>query len=135
MSQANSADRRAYRSQVRDEQAAATRERVAHAAADLFLQQGFAGTTVAGVAARAGVSAQTVYNAFGTKAAVLKAAYDVALVGDGEPVPLAERPEVVALYAQPDPVRFMLGYASLGRRLLDQVGPLLLIISSGAAAG
>jgi AcrR family transcriptional regulator len=135
MSQANSGNRRAYRSRVRADQAAATRDRVARSAADLFVEQGYAATTVAGIATRAGVSAQTVYNAFGTKAALLKAAYDAALVGDGEPVPLAERPEVVALYAEPDPVRFVRGYAALGRRVLDQVGPLMLLISSGAAAG
>lgn len=135
MSQANSGNRRAYRSRVRADQAAATRDRVARSAVDLFVEQGYAATTVAGIATRAEVSAQTVYNAFGTKAALLKAAYDAALVGDGEPVPLAQRPEVVALYAEPDPVRFVRGYAGLGRRVLDQVGPLLLLISSGAAVG
>ncbi len=135
MSQANTGDRRAYRSRVRADQAAATRDRVARSAAELFVEQGFAATTVAGIAAHAGVSAQTVYNGFGTKAALLKAAYDVTLVGDGEQVPLAERPEVVALYAESDPAAFVRGYAALGRRVIDKVGALALLISSGAAAG
>ena len=50
-------------------------------------------TTIRGVAESAGVSQETIYKAFGSKAALLKAVYDVALVGDAEDVPLAGRPE------------------------------------------
>ncbi len=124
-----------YRSPTRERQAAQTRARVATAAAELFVGQGYAPTSVSAVARHADVSAQTVYNTFGTKAALLKAAYDVTLVGDAEPVPLAERPEVRALYAETDPPRFLLGYAALGRRVLDRAGPLMLQIAAGAAAG
>ena len=48
------------------------------------------------IAAEAGVSRATVFSAVGGKGALLKTAYDVALVGDDEPVPLPERP-----WAQP----------------------------------
>ncbi|MFS0702961.1 TetR family transcriptional regulator [Cellulomonas sp. 179-A 9B4 NHS] len=105
------------------------------AAADLFAEQGYAATSVAAVAARAGVSTQTVYNTVSGKPQLLKAAYDVALAGDDEPVPMAERPEVRRLYALTDPAAFLHGYAELGRQLLERVGPLMLRLANGAAAG
>lgn len=128
-------ERRRYDVSGREAQAARTRRHIARTAVEQFVAQGYASTTVASVAKAAGVSAQTVYNGFGTKAALLKEGYDVALVGDAEAVPLADRPEVRALYAEPDPAVFLRGYARLGRSLLDRVGPLALQIGAGALSG
>jgi AcrR family transcriptional regulator len=102
---------------------------------ELFLRDGYAKTTVAAVARKAEVSVQTVFNVFDTKSGLLKASYDIALVGDDEPIPLGERADVRALYADPDPESFLRGYARLGRTLLERVGPLLLQVEAGAAAG
>jgi len=68
-------DRRArrYRSPLREERAADTRRRITSAALELFTELGFAGSTVAAIAERAGVAPQTVYAIFGTKGAVLQA--------------------------------------------------------------
>lgn len=126
---------RSYSGALRAEQAEVTRARVVAAASELFLRDGYATTSVAAVARRAGVSAQTVYNVFGTKASLLKEVYDVTLVGDDDPVPLAERPAVRALYAEADPAAFLRRYAALGRTLLDRLGRLMLQIAGGAAAG
>jgi AcrR family transcriptional regulator len=65
--------RRRYRSQLREERAANTRRRIAGAASELFAAHGFAGTTVARIAGRAGVSEATVYATFGTKGAIVGA--------------------------------------------------------------
>jgi AcrR family transcriptional regulator len=62
-------------SEVRAEQRRATRQRILDAARALLLKRGYGGATVDAIAARAGVSVQTVYNAVGGKAAVLKAVY------------------------------------------------------------
>ena len=128
-------NKRSYSSAVRDEQAARTRRAIASVAAALFVEDGYAATSVAEIARRAGVTGQTVYNAFGTKAALLKAAYDMTLVGDDEAVPLAERPDVRALYEQADPVAFLHGYADLGRVIVERVGPLLQQVYAGAVTG
>jgi AcrR family transcriptional regulator len=64
---------RRYQSPLRQERAADTRRRIARAALDLFTEGGFGGTTVAAIAERAGVSAQTVYATFGSKGAILRA--------------------------------------------------------------
>lgn len=126
---------RSYRSPLREEQARQTQRRILDAAYGLLLEQGYTATTMAGVAAAAGVSAQTVYKTFGTKAALIKRVYDVTLVGDDEPVPFADRPEVRALHAETDARRFLLGYAALGRTLLERLGPLLRVLMAGARAG
>ncbi|MDO5500293.1 MAG: TetR/AcrR family transcriptional regulator [Propionibacteriaceae bacterium] len=73
MSEQSAGPKRAYRSTVRAERAAATRARIAAAAHELFQQHGFAGTTVAAIAARAGVTPQTVYSGFGSKGAIVSA--------------------------------------------------------------
>jgi TetR/AcrR family transcriptional regulator, regulator of autoinduction and epiphytic fitness len=82
---------RSYRSTLREEQARRTRRRILDAAREAFVARGYAGTTVRAIAAAAGVSVPTVELLFGTKAAVLKAAIDVAIAGDDEPVPVLDR--------------------------------------------
>lgn len=119
---------RGYDSPLRREQARQTRRRVLDAAYRLLVEQGYAATTMNAVAAAAGVSAQTVYTAFGSKAALVKQVYDVTLVGDDEDVPFAQRPEVRAAYAETDPRRFLALYAGLGRMLLERLGPLLTVL-------
>lgn len=64
---------RPYRSHVREERAADTQRRIARAARELFAEHGFAGTTVARIAERAGVAAPTVYATFGSKGAIVRA--------------------------------------------------------------
>jgi AcrR family transcriptional regulator len=82
---------RAYRSSRREEQARHTRRRVIAAATAVFLARGYAGATMRAIATGAGVSVPTVELLFGTKARVLKAAIDVAIAGDDEPVPVLDR--------------------------------------------
>ena len=85
--------RRAYDSSGRRARADESRRRILGAAHDLFVERGYAGTTMADIAQRAGVSAPTVY-ATGSKAALLKACIDRALAGDDEPVAVVDRPLV-----------------------------------------
>jgi AcrR family transcriptional regulator len=83
--------KRTYRSTRREAQARRTRQRIIAAATEQFLARGYAGTTIRAVAAAAGVSIPTVELGFGTKAQLLKAAIDVAIAGDDEPVSMLER--------------------------------------------
>ena len=83
--------KRRYSSQLRERNALQTREQVMVAAAALFEESGWAGTTVVSIAKRAGVAVETVYSGFGSKKQVLRAVVDFAVVGDAEPLPLAER--------------------------------------------
>jgi AcrR family transcriptional regulator len=83
--------KRPYRAPRRTEQARRTRERIIAAAGDLFRARGYAATTMRAVAEAAGVSVPTVELAFGTKPQLLKAAIDVAIAGDDEPVAVLDR--------------------------------------------
>lgn len=71
---------RTYRSELRRQQAEQTRSRVLAIAGELFADHGYAGTSLAKIAAAAGVSAQTVHG-YGPKAALLIAAIEYAAVG------------------------------------------------------
>ena len=81
--------------------------------------------TVARLAAEAEVSPQTVYNAVGGKAAVVKAVYDTSLAGDDEPVPISERPELRAVLEAGSAAECLRRYADVGVLFWERVGPLL----------
>src|ERR671913_210601 len=116
---------RAYESPLRREQALATERRILDAAYRLLVGQGYGATTMSAVAREAGVSTPTVYKVVGSKPTLVKRVYDVTLVGDDDPVPFAERPEVGAAYAEEAPRRFLAAYARLARTLSERLGALL----------
>jgi AcrR family transcriptional regulator len=82
---------RRYRSSLREAQARRTRQRVLDAATAVFLDRGYGAATIRAIAAQAKVSVPTVEALFGTKARLLKAAIDVAIAGDDEPVAVLDR--------------------------------------------
>ena len=94
--------KRSYDASRRREQARARRLDVVLAARDLFERDGYRPTTIAAVAAHAGVSPESVYKGFGSKAALAKAVFDLVIAGDDEPVPVAERPAAQAVRDEPD---------------------------------
>ena len=94
--------KRPYDASRRREQARERRLAVVLAARELFGRDGFRLTTIAAIAKRAGVSAESVYKGFGTKAALAKAVFDLELAGDDEPVPVAARPAMQAIRDEPD---------------------------------
>ena len=97
MTSASDSTRRRYHSPRRQQQAADTRAAILAAATRLFSERGWAATSIRDVAEAAQVSVQAVYTSVGSKADLLREATDVAVVGDAQPVPLAERPEFAAL--------------------------------------
>jgi AcrR family transcriptional regulator len=125
--------RRRYDSSRRREQARLTRRAVLEAARGLFLDRGYAGTTVTAVAEAAGVSVETVYKVFGNKAGLVKDVFDVAIVGDDEPVPMLERESVARMRAEPDPRRKLLMFGEHLAEAGPRAGRLQLLIRSAAA--
>ena len=79
-----------------------TRQAVLDAARELFTAQGYTATTVDEVAGHAGVSKPTVFAAAGSKQAILKQLRDIALAGDDEAVPVAQRPWYQEALAKPN---------------------------------
>ena len=91
--------KRRYHAPVRQEQAAQTRRRIAEAAALEFAEHGWAGTTLAAVAARAGVTPQSVHLAIGGKAALLVRAVEITVAGASDEQQLSARPAFADVYA------------------------------------
>ena len=94
--------KRSYDASGRRAQARARRLAVVLTARDLFERDGYRPTTITAIAAHAGVSAESVYKGFGSKAALAKAVFDITLAGDDEPVPIAQRPGMQAVRDEPD---------------------------------
>jgi AcrR family transcriptional regulator len=118
----------AYDNTTRSAKAQQTRRTVLQAASASFHEHGYGRTTVRGVAEHAGVSPETIYKTFRNKAALLKAVYDVTLAGDDEPLPMAARPEVLAVRDAATPAAAAAAYARLSRLLSGHVAPLLRIV-------
>ena len=125
--------RRTYDSSRRQEQARETRRAVLAAARASFLDHGYVDTTIAGVAAGAGVSVETVYKAFGNKPALAKAVFDVSIVGDDEPVPMMEREFVRRNMAEPDPRVKLTTFGPHIAEVAGRTGPLVLVLRTAAA--
>ena len=107
---------RPYRSSLRAGQARTTRRAIVEAGAALFVERGYAGTTVDAIAERAGVSRKTVFTSVGGKVGLLKLAIDWALTGDDEPVALDDRPVVRELVQETDPQRAVVQVGAHGDR-------------------
>jgi AcrR family transcriptional regulator len=115
---------RRYRSTLRDEQARATRRRIVDAGQELFIERGYGPTTIDAIAERAGVSRKTVFTSVGSKAAVLKLAFDWALAGDDEPVAIADRPEVQKMMKGDDPAVLLAEWIAMNAAIAGRVAAL-----------
>lgn len=126
--------RRPYQSTLRAEQARATRRAIVEAAAALFVELGWSRTTIDAVAERAGVSRKTVFTSVGGKAELLKLALDWALVGDDEPVPLAERPVIAEMRAITEPRALVARWSLFVAELEERAAPLGAVLAHAADA-
>jgi AcrR family transcriptional regulator len=125
---------RQYDSSARQADARSRRAAVVDAAARLFLDNGYAETTIAQVAAEAGVSTQLVYAAFGGKAGLLSAALDRLAAGDDEPILMRDRPDSLALGTIEDPRERVRAAAVLVAAINERVGPLVKLVDRVAGS-
>lgn len=110
------------------------RAAVVQAARTLFLERGYAGTTMEAISERSDVPAATVYRLYSSKLGILKALLDVSIAGDDEAVPLEERPHVRALLADPDPANRLAGFAGITRGIMARTEPVHRILVSAAGS-
>src|SRR6476619_8232905 len=97
--------KRRYKSPRRRAQADATKRDILAAAQRLFERQGYAATTMAAIAAEAGVALKTVYLAFETKSGLLRALWHLRLRGDEDEAPVGRRQWFRDVIDEPDPAR------------------------------
>jgi AcrR family transcriptional regulator len=124
---------RPYDASSRRESAARNRAAVLTACRELLFRDGYHRMTVRSVAEQAGVSPETVYKAFGGKPGLMKALWDVTLAGDDEPVPIADRPQMLEVQSAKEPaekLRLWIAFVAAANQrlaplygLLAQAGP------------
>jgi AcrR family transcriptional regulator len=126
--------KRQYNSTRRQEQAGETRLRILTAAHELFVAQGYGRTTIAEVAARAGVAVETVYAGFRNKPALLRQVWYLSSRGDEDDVRLLDRPEIRSVIAEPDLETRFARHAVVATALFRRIAPLLAALRGAAAS-
>jgi AcrR family transcriptional regulator len=125
---------RRYRSSARTRQREATRAAIVDAATAAFIENGYAATTIAQIAARADVSAETVYAVFGTKRDVLRAAVEQVSAGAPSTDAWLTGDWLARVKAEPNQRRRLELITDATRDVLRRVGPIDEIVRSVAAS-
>lgn len=125
--------RRSYDASERQTQSAETRQRVIDAARELFLDRGYRATTVAAIAAGAGVHPDSVYALVGRKPVVLRELIEQALSGTDHAVAGEDRDYVGRMRAEPDPARKLAIYAGAVRRMQARMAPMFLALRDASS--
>ena len=126
--------KRPYRLGVRAEQARQTRATIRTAALELFLRDGYVGTSLRAVADRAAVAERTVYAAYGTKLDLFRDVLDVAIAGDDLPVPLRDREQFHRVLAQPDGRKVVKALAARATEINERAGAVMMIAAHSSGA-
>ncbi len=114
---------RRYDSLRRTTQALETRAEIARAARRLFVERGWAATTVRDVAREAGVSVPTVYAVYGNKTGLTRALADAADLSADPSQQLAELEAPGT-----DPARQLAAMAGFDRRLYERAGDVITLL-------
>ena len=109
-----------------------TRAAVVESARTLFLERGYAATTIEAISEHSDTPQATVYRLFSSKLGILKAVLDVSVAGDDEAVAMVDRPQVRELLSNQDPKDQLAGFAAIVRDVLSRVGPVHRILADAA---
>ena len=110
------------------------RAAVIEAARTLFLERGYAATTIEAISDLSDVPPATVYRLFSSKLGILKQLFNVSIAGDDEAVPLEDRPHVQALISDPDPRKQLSGFVAISRGIMARTEPVYRILVSAAGS-
>lgn len=127
-----STPRRKYDNTRRRADAEARQRSIIEAATALFVEQGFGATSIDQIAVAADVSPQTIYKTYGSKAAVLFRAIEVAVAGDYDEIPLTQRvlAEIAGDQGRPE----FATAAHFVRAMHDRVAALMRVMEQAASA-
>jgi AcrR family transcriptional regulator len=125
--------RRQYDATNRQTRSAATRQRIIDAARELILDGGYRATTIAAIAARAGVNTDSVYALVGRKPVVLRELIEQALSGTDHEVVGEDRAHIKAMRAETDPARKLAIYARGLCEIHVRLAPLFLALRDASS--
>jgi AcrR family transcriptional regulator len=126
--------KRPYRSPLREQAALRTRTQIRDAAARLFVQQGYALTTMRQIADNAEVSERTAYLAFPSKLDLFMEVIGVATAGDDQPIPIAERPEFQSALSERDGKKAVELLVSMVTNVNERSAALVIVAHESAGA-
>jgi AcrR family transcriptional regulator len=118
----------------RSERAEQTRRRIVEAATALFDARGYAATTMEAIAERADVAVETVYSRFRTKANLLDAILEPAIVGVTDGRDLFDLPAIAQIRQCPDQRTQIRLLASFSRGILERTAVAHRILRSAAGS-
>src|SRR5450432_1657934 len=124
--------KRRYAAPQRVAQAAATRRAVLKAARNLFVQRGYAATTMSDIAARANVSVDTVYAVVGRKPVVLRELVETALSGADHAVVAQQRDYVAAIRLATTAREKLTIYAAALVKIHQRLAPVFIALRDAA---
>ena len=110
------------------------RRAVIDAARTLFLERGYGATTIDAISALSDVPPATVYRLFSSKRGILKALLDISIGGDNDAVPMADRPPVRSLLADPNPKDMVAGFVGIAAQVNSRTAAIYRILVSAAAS-
>ncbi|MGM7648275.1 helix-turn-helix domain-containing protein [Nocardia sp. JW2] len=117
---------------VRAAKTTANRTRMLSAARELFIERGYAATTMKAIAERAGMAVQSLYFTFANKRAILVELLDTDIAGDAEPIATMDRPWFAEALAAPAREQIRLQVLAAAE-ILARVAPLLEVVRSAAS--
>lgn len=123
---------RKYDSTRRQAQARETRMQIARTALAIFLERGYAGTTIEAIAEKAGVASETVYATFKSKRKILSFVFDISIGGDDQPVRLIDRPGPQAVLHETDQQRLLTAFAKDITEILNRAAPVFAVMRDAA---
>lgn len=118
----------------RADKARLTRRSMIDSARELFIEQGYAGTTMDQIAEQAGVAVQTVYYTFRTKGRLLCEVVEVTAAGQDPPVPPAQRPWMREMLSATSGARILALGVEHGTAIYERVAVLWPAVQAAAAA-
>jgi AcrR family transcriptional regulator len=121
---------RPYDATLRLELASRNHDRIVQVAERRFLSDGYTPTTIAAIAAEAGVSVDTIYKSFGGKPGLVRAIRARALLGQG-PVPAEQRSDDLQAH-EPNARKIIEGWGTLVAEIAPRSAPILLLVRDAA---
>ena len=100
----------------------------------MFLERGYAPTTIEAISEHSDVPSATVYRLFSSKLGILKALLDTSIAGDDQPLAVHERPDVASLFDEPDPQRLLAGLAGVTTAINQRTNDVYRVLTSAAGS-
>lgn len=111
-----------------------TRSVILTTARQLFLERGYAGTTMQDIASSAGIALDTVYASVGRKTALFRLIVETAISGGDSPIPAEQRDYVTAIRAEPTADRKLIIYAEALIDIHQRLAPVFRVLEAASIA-